>query len=152
MTTVRVEAESALQPEVAALLNQSDTVATRLYPDAYRRPITPDVLAKPGTHVLIARFHGAAVGLCVVFDRSDGAVEVKRMIVDEAKRGRGVGRALLRSAHATAKALGAHTVLLEVGVRNEAAQALYRSAGYKQREPFPPYETSPVSVFMELPL
>jgi putative acetyltransferase len=149
---VRVEAESPLQPEVARLLGQSDGVAARLYPGEYRRPITPEALAKPGTHVLVARHLGAAVGLCVIFERDDGAVEVKRMIVDDAARGRGVGTVLLRSAHAEAKRLGAHTALLEVGVRNTQAQALYRSAGYKRREPFPPYEASPVSLFMQLPL
>ena len=149
---MRVEAESPLQSEVAVLLGQSDGVATRLYPGEYRRPITPEVLAKPGTHVLIARYSRAAVGLCVIFERGDATVEVKRMIVDEATRGRGVGTTLLRSAHAKAKRLGAHTALLEVGVRNTEAQSLYRSAGYKRRGPFPPYEASPVSLFMELSL
>jgi putative acetyltransferase len=149
---VRVEAESPLQSEVAGLLGQSDGVAARLYPGEYRRPITPEALAKPGVHVLIARHSGAAVGLCVIFERGDGTVEVKRLIVDEATRGKGAGTALLRSAHAEAKRLGAHTALLEVGVRNTEAQALYRSAGYKRRGPFPPYEASPVSLFMERPL
>jgi putative acetyltransferase len=149
---VRVEAESPLQPEVARLLGQSDGVAARLYPGEYRRPITAEALAKPGAHVLIARYSGAAVGLCVIFERGDGTVEVKRMIVDEATRGRGVGTALLRSAHAEARKLGAHTALLEVGVRNTEAQALYRGAGYEVRGPFPPHDASPVSLFMELAL
>jgi putative acetyltransferase len=152
MEAVLVEVESPLQPEVAALLNQSDAVAAQLYPGAYRRPITPDVLANPDTHVLVARHAGAAVGLCVVFERGDGTVEVKRMIVDQGIRGRGVGAALLRNAHAQARRLGAHTARLEVGVRNTEAQALYRRAGYRPCEPFSPYEKSPISLFMELRL
>jgi hypothetical protein len=80
---VVVDVEGPLQQEVAALLIQSDSVAAWLYPGEYRRPITPEFLAKSGTHVLIARLGGTAVGLCVVFERDDGAAEVKRMIVDE---------------------------------------------------------------------
>jgi putative acetyltransferase len=152
METVLVEVESPLQPEVASLLAQSDAVAIRLYPGAYRRPITPEILANPGTQALVARLAGAAVGLCVVFERGDGTVEVKRMIVDQGTRGRGVGAALLWNAHAQARRLGAHTALLEVGVRNTEAQALYWRAGYRPCEPFPPYEKSPISLFMELRL
>jgi putative acetyltransferase len=87
-----------------------------------------------------------------VVERGDGTVEVKRMIVDQGTRGRGVGAALLWNAHAQARRLGAHTALLEVGVRNTEAQALYWRAGYRPCEPFPPYEQSPISLFMELRL
>ena len=149
---VGVEAESPLQPEVAALLSQSNGVAARLYTGEYRRAITPEALAKPGIQVLIARYSGVAVGLCVLFERGDGTVEVKRMIVDEAARGRGVGTALLSGAHAEARRLGANTALLEVGVRNTEAQALYRGAGYRKRGPFAPYDATPISLFMELRL
>jgi putative acetyltransferase len=147
-----VEVETALQPEVAALLAQSDDVAARLYPRDYRRPITCESLRRPGAHVLIARLSGTAVGLCVVFERGDGTAEIKRMIVEEGARGCGVGAALLGKAHAEASKLGAHTALLEVGVYNTEAQALYRSAGYRPRQPFSPYQASPISLFMERPL
>jgi putative acetyltransferase len=147
--TLVVGVESPLQGEVAALLSQSDAVAARLYPGEYRRPITPEVLAKPGTHLLVARRAGIAVGLCVVFERGDHTVELKRMIVDEKARGRGVGAALLCGAEAETGRLGARAVLLEVGVRNTEAQALYRRVGYEPREPFPPYRASPISLFLE---
>jgi putative acetyltransferase len=101
-----VKPEPPQQDTVAALLTQSDLVAARLYPGEYRRPITPEYLTKPGTHVLIARLHGTAVGLCVVFDRGDSTVELKRMIVDEAARGHGVGAALLRARQELAESSG----------------------------------------------
>ncbi|MCG7361475.1 GNAT family N-acetyltransferase [Roseomonas sp. ACRSG] len=148
MEKVGVEVESPLQAEVAALLAQSDAVAAQLYPGEYRRPITPDILAKPGTSVLVARLAGAAAGLCVVFWRGDGTAELKRMIVDERARGQGLGAVLLGGAEAEARRLGASMVLLEVGVRNTEAQALYRGAGYEACEPFPPYQQSPVSTFL----
>ena len=145
---VSVNIEPALQHEVSALLSQSDSVAAALYPGEYRRPITAESLAKPGTHVLIARLAGRAVGLCVLFERGDGTTELKRMIVDTGMRGAGIGMALLRRAEAQALTLGAETMLLEVGTRNIEAQQLYRRGGYKPCEPFAPYKATPISHFM----
>lgn len=147
-----VQPELPQQDEVATLLIQSDLVAARLYPGEYRRPITPEYLARPGTHVLVARLHKSAVGLCVVFERDDATIEVKRMIVNEAARGQGAGAALLDAAHAHAVRLGACKALLEVGIRNIEAQALYLKSGYRLRDAFPPYKPSPISLFMERPL
>ena len=147
--TVRVE--SPLQEAVAALLAQSDAVAARLYPGEPRRPITTGSLARPGVRVLVARGapDGSALGCCALLDRGDGTVELKRMIVDEAARGRGVGAALLDAAGSEAQRLGARSVLLEVGTRNIAAQALYRRGGFTPREAFAPYIPSPISIFLE---
>ncbi len=144
-----IRVESPLQDEVAALVSQSDLVAARLYPGEYRRPITPESLAKPDTHLLVARLADRAVGLCAVFERGAGEVELKRMIVDAEVRGHGVGAALVRSVEAEARRLGASLVLLEVGIRNTEAQSLYRGAGFISRAPFPPYQSSPISLFME---
>lgn len=141
--------ESPLQDEVAALLRQSDAVASRLYPGEFRQPVTPEALDKPGTHVVVVRRGATAAGCCAVFDRGDGTAELKRMIVDEAARGQGVGAALLAGAETVARRIGAHTMVLEVGVRNTEAQALYRRAGYGPRDPFPPYQATPISLFLE---
>ena len=144
-----VGVESPLQTDIAALLRQSDDVAARLYPGEYRRPITPDVLAKPGIHVIVAREGESLLGFCALMERGDGTIELKRMIVDAEARGRGAGRKLLQGAEAEAQRLGAHTILLEVGTRNIEAQSLYRAAGFVERGPFPPYQSTPISLFME---
>jgi putative acetyltransferase len=97
----------------------------------------------------MARYAGTAVGLCVVFERTDGTVELKRMIVKEGARGQGVGAALLHGAEAEARRLGAQAVLLEVGIRNTEAQRLYRRAGYEPCKPFLPYQPSTISLFLQ---
>ena len=148
MSALTVEVESPLQNEVVTLLRQSDEVAAHLYPGEFRRLITPEVLAKPGIHLLVAR-EETAIGCCALFERGGGTVELKRMIVGEASRGKGVGAALLASAEAIARRIGAHTIMLEVGTRNTEAQALYRRAGYGPCKPFPPYHASPISLFLE---
>lgn len=148
MDRISLSIEHPVQTEVASLLSQSDSVAAMLYPGEYRRPITAASLAQPDTYVLIARLAGKAVGLCVLFDRRDRTMELKRMIVDSGSRGTGVGLALLRGAEAQALDHGAQVLLLEVGTRNTEAQQLYRRGGYQPCEPFPPYRATPISLFM----
>lgn len=148
MDGIAVSIEHALKSEVSDLLAQSDAFAAKLYPGEYRRPITAASLATPGTYVLIARMAGNAMGLCVLFDRGDHTVELKRMIVDEQGRGKGVGMALLRGAEAEALRLSARAILLEVGTRNTDAQQLYSRGGYQSCGPFHPYTASPLSFFM----
>lgn len=143
-----VSVEQPLQTEISSLLKQSDAVAATLYPGEYRRPITAESLAKPDTHVIVARIAGRTAGLCVLFDRGDRSVELKRKIVDSDARGAGVGKALLRGAETHALKLGAETILLEVGTRNVEAQQLYRRAGFQICEPFSPYKATPISLFM----
>lgn len=147
MDRIAVSIEHPLQSEVSHLLAQSDAVAAKLYPGEYRRLITAEALAIPGTYVLIARIAENAMGLCLLIDRGDHTMELKRMIVDERARGKGVGMALLRGAEAEASRLGAHAILLEVGTRNTDAQALYQRGGYQSCEPFSPHTTSPISLF-----
>jgi GNAT superfamily N-acetyltransferase len=54
------------------------------------------------------------------------------LIVDEARRGRGIGRALLVDALQHANAVGATQVRLESGPQREAAHRLYRSVGFAE--------------------
>lgn len=149
MEEVSVCVESPLQGEVAALLQQSDAVSARLYPGGHRHPLEPESLNKASTYLLVARLAGKAVGLCAIVERGGAEVELKRMIVDAQARERGVGAALVRGATTEARRLGARVIVLEVGVRNIEAQALYRKAGFVDREQFPPHAALPVSLFME---
>lgn len=146
---ITIAVETPLQAEVAALLQQADTVAARLYPGADRRSMTPDDLVETGTHTLVARIAGVAVGLCILLEREAGTVELKRMIVDAGARRRGVGAALIQELLLRARQMGAGVILLEVGLRNVQAQELYRRTGFAPRTPFPPHRASPLSLFLE---
>lgn len=145
---MKVAVESPHQEEIAALLRQSDAVAAKLYPGAFRRAITPASLDAPGITLFVARLAGRAIGCCAMFDRGDGSAEIKRMIVDEAYRGSGAGASLLVSMEAEAARRGIRTVLLEVGIRNEAAYALYCRAGFTPCAAFAPYKPDPISRFL----
>jgi putative acetyltransferase len=145
-----VRKESPRQDDVGSLLRQSDAFAAMLYPREYRRPLSPEALAAPGIHVFVARTGDlVAAGCCAVFDADDGTAELKRMIVDERFRNRGVGMALLQAVDAAAVAKGMHLIRMEVGIRNTAGQRLYRRAGYTDCGPFGSYKHSPISLFLE---
>jgi GNAT superfamily N-acetyltransferase len=58
-------------------------------------------------------------------------IEIRKMYTRPAWRGRGYSRAVLAVLEVRAAAGGAHQVLLETGVRNTAALALYASMGYQ---------------------
>lgn len=145
-----VREESPRQDDVASLLLLSDAVAASLYPGEYRRPLNPEALSAPHISVFVARTGDlSAAGCCALFDDHDGTAELKRMIVDQRVRQRGVGRALLQAVEAAALSKGIRLIKMEVGIRNTDGQSLYRWAGYKERGPFGAYRPSPISLFFE---
>jgi len=116
-----------------------------------------DAAALPGPYVpprgglWVARANGAGVG-CVALRPLDAATaEVKRMYVDPAWRGRGVGRALLETLIEAARERG--YAILRLGTLDDmtAAQALYRSLGFAPIARYRPDELVDTR-FYELPL
>jgi ribosomal protein S18 acetylase RimI-like enzyme len=71
------------------------------------------------------------------------ACEVKRLYVRPEARGMGLGRMLMESILANAKSLGAGSVLLDTGVYDTAAQALYRKLGFRNIDYYPEGENDP---------
>ncbi len=150
---VSVTVEPADQPAIQHLLDHSDTVALRLYPGAFRQPLTAAALARPDISVFVARDEaGRALGCAALMDLPEGAAELKRMIVDPDYAGQGVGRSLVLAILQAAKERGIHSVLLEVDIRNVEARRLYESVGFRDRGPFGAYRQTPIATFMEIDL
>jgi len=74
---------------------------------------------------------------------SERAVEVKRMYVAPAARRGGLARLMLAHLEATARTAGADVIILETGVAQPEAMALYESAGYTRVDPFGYYREHP---------
>jgi [ribosomal protein S18]-alanine N-acetyltransferase len=83
-----------------------------------------DLFATPGVFALV-------IGEGFILARvAGGEAEILTLAVAPAARRKGTGLALVRSAAAHAAAMGATSLFLEVGARNDAAQTLYRGLGF----------------------
>jgi ribosomal protein S18 acetylase RimI-like enzyme len=90
-------------------------------------------LADPDQEHLVADDDGRLAGFVLLAGLAGGghAVELRRMAVDPARRGAGLGRLLLRAALARARdEHGARRVWLDVKAHNLRARALYESEGF----------------------
>ena len=94
------------------------------FTDAWRESAIRDLFATPGVFALTAP--EGFILACVV----GGEAEILTLAVAPAARRKGFARALVRSAADHAATLGATSLFLEVSVRNDAAQALYRGLGF----------------------
>jgi GNAT superfamily N-acetyltransferase len=102
--------------------------------------------APPVGAFLVARLGGEPVG-CGAVKRgpADGVGEVKRMYVAPHARGRRVGAAILDALAEAARALGYTRLVLETGVRQPEAVALYTREGWEPVPAFGHYADSPLS-------
>jgi putative acetyltransferase len=135
--------------DVVPLLHQSDSYSGSLYPPESRHQPDVDSLSGANVRFFIARLAGRAVGCGALVIDEAGRAELKRMFVDPAARGHGIGRAMLETIEAVARLAGVWVIQLETGVHNFEALRLYRRFGYASRGPFGGYRDDPLSVFME---
>ncbi|MCD4533599.1 GNAT family N-acetyltransferase [Nocardioides sp. cx-169] len=78
--------------------------------------------------------------------------EVKRMYVVAAARGQGLARRMLAHLEASARAAGARALVLETGIKQPEAIALYESSGYVAIPGYGYYRDSPLSRTLGKPL
>jgi GNAT superfamily N-acetyltransferase len=98
---------------------------------------------------LVAALDGEAVGCGALRRLDDATGELKRMYVAPAARRLGVGRGLLDELERRARGLGLRRLVLETGLRQHEAMAMYERAGYARIECFGEYEGGGASVCME---
>jgi putative acetyltransferase len=101
-----------------------------------------------GTFV-VARFNGTAVGCGAIRLLDATTAEVKRMFSIPSMRGAGVGKVVLQHLESAARRLGVQRLVLETGIYQDAAIALYRRAGFVQVDCWGEYASSPTSICFE---
>src|SRR5579871_912590 len=91
-----------------------------------------DELRPPNGLLLVAHHRGEPVGCGALKHHPGAPTEVKRMWVDPAVRGVGLGRRLLRELELHARGIGAPALRLETNGALAEAIELYRSAGFEE--------------------
>lgn len=152
MIDVVVSVERPDQPDVVRLIAAGDAFSASLYPPESNHMLDVAALLDPAVTFLVARQGGVAVGCGALVRKPGGYAEIKRMFVDEAARGRHVGRRILEAIEAIARAEKIAALKLETGIRQPAAIGLYRATGFADVPPFGDYRPDPISVFMSKPL
>jgi putative acetyltransferase len=147
-TGPQIGLESPDQPDVVALIEALDAYQKPLYPAESHHGVDIATLMQPNVLFLVARAEGRAVG-CVGLMLLPGYGEIKRMYVDPACRGLGIGRRLLEALEAEALVRGCSLLRLETGPLQPEALHVYERHGFARRGPFGDYWDDPNSVFME---
>lgn len=108
-------------------------------------PIDAEEFVPPRGLFLLARLDGEPVGCGGWRSVGAGRAEIKRMFTVAAVRGRGIARAVLAEVERTAAAAGIRELVLETGLAQPEAMALYAATGYRTIEGFGHYADAPLS-------
>ncbi len=146
--TLSVDAVDPLHPQALALLAEAAVEARALYPELFGAdsPAPTNLPLRARETYLLAWRDGRAIGCGALLQRDALTGEVRRMFVTRSARRDGVARSLLEQLEQAAWALGYRRLVLETGVRQAPAIALYGGCGWRRIAPFGPYVGDPMSV------
>ena len=147
LTIERVDILSSTARELILALNAE---LSGRYPEqgACHFRLDADEVA-PGRGAFMVAYRGQQpIGCGAVRKIEEGVGELKRMYVCLEERCRGVGRAILDALEQEARKLRIKRLVLETGIRNPEAIAMYERAGFSRIPAFGEYIGSPVSVCM----
>jgi ribosomal protein S18 acetylase RimI-like enzyme len=143
-------------PDAQRLVEEVQAHYVARYGGPDTSPVDVKEFTEPHGTFWLVHHAGEAVGMGgwrllgsdVVPDRHGLAAEIKRMYVSPRARGLGLARALLRHLERTARAAGVDWLVLETGMVQPEALALYRSCGYADTPAFGHYACAPLSVHL----
>jgi GNAT superfamily N-acetyltransferase len=143
----RAEIASAVVQDLITALNAELSQQYREPGANHFRLDAADVVEGQGAF-LVAYTGDLPVG-CGAVRRNDAqTAEIKRMYVVPASRGGGIARRVLEQLEVEARRLGVSRLVLETGIRQQDAIALYQGAGFAEIPLFGEYLGSPLSVCM----
>lgn len=137
-----------LTAEASRLLIEAlNTELSGAYPEpgATHFGLQPEEVSSPRGAFLIICRDGTPVGCGAVRLLDAATGELKRMYVAPVVRGMGLGRRLVAALENEACALGARRLVLETGIRQAAARALYQATGFKPIPLYGEYVLSPAT-------
>ncbi|WAL64273.1 GNAT family N-acetyltransferase [Amycolatopsis cynarae] len=140
-------------PDAVKLIEEVQQEYVQRYGDFDRTPTDPAQFALPRGLFVVGYLDGVPVacgGWRAHEDPPDGLragdAEIKRMYVQESVRGRGFARGVLAELERTARAAGHTRTVLETGLKQPEAIALYTSSGYTAIPKFGYYRDDALSL------
>ncbi|WP_435747469.1 GNAT family N-acetyltransferase [Nocardioides sp. SYSU DS0663] len=138
-------------PDAVALIEQVQEEYVARYGGRDESPVDPTMFTPPVGSFFVGYERGVPVATGA-WRRSDvsalgatATAEVKRMYVVPAAQRRGHARRMLAHLERTAAAAGVEALVLETGLRQPEAIALYESSGYVAIPGFGYYKDAPLS-------
>lgn len=154
-----VRAVAFTHPDAQALVTEVQAEYVERYGGPDETPLEAGVLDPPRGAFFVGYLDGSPVATGGWRIRSDVAAfgrtrpaEIKRMYVVPGLRRQGLARALLTRLEDTARDAGADVMVLETGLRQPEALALYTASGYRPVEAFGHYAWSSTSRYLGKPL
>lgn len=152
MPELRIDRLLITHPDAHRLVEEVQEEYVVRYGGRDETPIDPAYFAEPMGAFFVGYLDDVPVATGawrrrtdVVVDGSSATAEVKRMYVAAPGRRRGLARAMLAHLEDTARLAGAEVMVLETGIRQPEAIALYESSGYAPVPGFGFYRDSPIS-------
>ena len=106
-------------------------------PRTFTRESLAAIVDSESSHLFVAQLDGKVAGMLTLshYPVPTGLkIWIEDVVVDEAMRGRSIGRLLVQRAIGYAGTLGDGTLMLTSRPTREAANALYRSCGFEFKE------------------
>lgn len=152
---LRIERVGFGHADAVRLVAEVQAEYTVLYGSPDETPLDPTVFEPPTGSFYVGYDEGRAVATGAWRARPDvadlglrRAAEIKRMYVAASHRRRGLARVVLHHLEVTAQAAGYDGLVLESGLKQPAAIALYEAEGYVPVAGYGLYRCSPESVYL----
>jgi GNAT superfamily N-acetyltransferase len=145
LETISIDRAELTDDVSRALIDSLNRELSGLYPEAgatHFQLSIQEVAAGHGTFLVVYR-DGTPVGCGALRLVDADTAELKRMYVSPSARRTGLGRRLLAALESEARALGVRRLVLETGIRQAAALALYRATGFQPIPLYGEYRRSP---------
>jgi GNAT superfamily N-acetyltransferase len=132
-------------PAVQVLVGELQTEYVERYGGPDQTPIDAAAFTPPEGAFLVGWLEGQVVACGAYRKHRDDVAEIKRMYVRQPWRRRGIARELLAELEARTAAAGYARAVLETGLAQPEALALYASAGWTPIPGYGIYRDSPAN-------
>jgi GNAT superfamily N-acetyltransferase len=143
----KIKAIDPSSPEALTLTRELFDELEELYGKGRIEEFEDENKTFPYFIIVLEENNPVGCGALKYFDPS--TIEIKRMYVRKNFRGKGLSKLILLDLENKAKEMNYHWIVLETGIRQPEAIALYEKSGYKKILPYGIYADDPESLCYE---